>query len=166
MLFGSPRFRLRPGDRVLVSLTDDEAGLVRSLPEELRGILEGSPDDDAHRRIFPRAYVDPTEEQAEADWQSMVHSELLQERLAAVRLVAATLERATPRRGRVEVELAPEEVAAWLGVLNDVRLALGTRLEVTEDGNDVDPSDPRAAAFALYHWLTWVQSDLVDVLLG
>jgi hypothetical protein len=166
MLFGTPRFRRRPGDRVLASLTDEEVGLFRSLPGELRSLLEGSPDDEAYQRIFPRAYVDPTEEQSEADWQAMVHSELLEERLAAVELVATSVERGTPRRGRVEIELSPDEVAAWLGVLNDARLTLGTRLQVTEDANEMDPSDPRAPAFALYHWLTWVQSDLVEVLLA
>ena len=55
---------------------------------------------------------------------------------------------------------------AWLGVLNDTRLVLGARLGVTEDDHDVAPDDPRAPAFAMYHWLTWVQGELVEQLLG
>ena len=42
--------------------------------------------------------------------------------------------------------------------LNDVRLALGTVLDVTEDTPDELPADdPRAPHLAVYHWLTWVQ---------
>ena len=51
----------------------------------------------------------------------------------------------------------------WLAALNDVRLALGTALDVTEDmPDDVDPDDPRAAHLGVYHWLTFVQDGLVQ----
>ena len=97
-----------------------------------------------------------------------MHPELLQSRLAALELVMATLDRAVTKRGRAEVELAPEEVEAWLGVVNDARLTLGTRLGVTEDAESeaIDPSDPEAAAHAVYGWLTWFENDLVETLLG
>ena len=61
--------------------------------------------------------------------------------------------------------LTPDEVQAWLGVLNDTRLVLGTRLGVTEEEHVLDPADPDAGAYALYQWLTWVQGDLVEELL-
>ena len=54
---------------------------------------------------------------------------------------------------------------AWLGVLNDTRLVLGTRLGVTEEEHVLDPADPDAGAYALYQWLTMVQGDLVQELL-
>jgi Domain of unknown function (DUF2017) len=55
-----------------------------------------------------------------------------------------------------------------LGALNDARLALGTRLGVTEDPEyeSIADSDPDAGAYAVYGWLTWVQDDLVQVLLA
>ncbi|MCA1821856.1 MAG: DUF2017 domain-containing protein, partial [Pseudonocardia sp.] len=49
----------------------------------------------------------------------------------------------------------------------DVRLALGTVLEVTEDMPDeLAPDDPRAPHLAVYHWLTWVQESLIQALAG
>ena len=165
----SPRFDRR-GDAVLVTLEANEVELLRTIPDEVRGALTESPskDDPVYNRLFPSAYLDPTEESAEQEWQELVHPELLQSRLAALELVMATLDRAVTKRGRAEVELAPEEVEAWLGVVNDARLTLGTRLGVTEDAESeaIDPSDPEAAAHAVYGWLTWFENDLVETLLG
>jgi hypothetical protein len=78
------------------------------------------------------------------------------------------LERAQSREGRVEVEIDGDEAQAWLGALNDARLALGTRLGVTEDldYDDIPEDHPDAAAHAVYRWLTWLEGDLVDTLLG
>jgi hypothetical protein len=49
--------------------------------------------------------------------------------------------------------------------LNDVRLAFGVRLEVTEEFEDqlaaLDPEDPKVAAFEVYGWLGAVQESLV-----
>jgi hypothetical protein len=69
------------------------------------------------------------------------------------------------RNETVEITLEPEAVEQWVAALNDVRLALGVVLEVTEDEQVIDPDDPRAHGFDLYHWLTWLQGSLVEVLL-
>ena len=55
-----------------------------------------------------------------------------------------------------------------LGVLNDARLALGTQLGVTEDTDlaDARPDDPATYRFAVYAWLTQLEGDLIDTLLG
>jgi len=47
-------------------------------------------------------------------------------------------------------------------------LALGTRLGVSEDleYEDMDPDQPEATAHAVYGWLTWMQGDLIDTVLG
>jgi hypothetical protein len=165
----SARFERR-GEGVLVSLEPNEVELLRSIPNELQTTLAGSPakDDPVYKRLFPSAYLDPTEESAEQEWQELVHPELLRERLAALERVTSTLDRAVTTRGHSEVELGPEEVEAWLGVLNDARLALGTRLGVTEEAEaeEIDPSASDAAAHAMYGWLTWLQNDLVETLLG
>jgi hypothetical protein len=166
----SPR-RFRPrGERLLVTLTTAEVELLRSVPEELRPVLERGPDPDdpVRERLFPRAYLDPTEDSAEEEWRDLVHPELIRERLGALDRLVQTLDRAVERRGRVEVEIDADEAQAWLGALNDARLALGTRLGVTEDldATEVDADHPDAAAFAVYGWLTWVEGDLVETLLG
>jgi hypothetical protein len=62
-----------------------------------------------------------------------------------------------------KIELTPEQADAWLAALNDVRLALGTALDVSEDMPDeLPPDDPRAAHLGVYHWLTFVQDALVQ----
>jgi hypothetical protein len=159
------RFRSGPNDTLVVSLADQELGLMRSLPEQLREVLDGADDDPARTRLFPRAYLDPTAETEEAEWQALVHPELLRERLEALGLVTGTLGRASAAGDWWEIALTPDEVQVWLTVLNDTRLVLGTRLGVTEEERVLDPADPDAGAYALYQWLTWLQGDLVEKLL-
>lgn len=159
------RFRAGPGDTLVVSLSAEELALLATLPEQLRSVLDGATDDPARTRIFPRAYLDPTAEAQEQEWQELVHPELLNDRITALELVTVTLARAEPAGEWSEIALTPDEVQAWLGVLNDTRLVLGTRLGVTEDDHEVAAADPRAPAFAVYHWLTWLQGDLVETLL-
>ena len=73
----------------------------------------------------------------------------------------------TDRRDRLTLQLDRAGVEQWVGALNDVRLTIGVVLGVTEDDDDEDPppDDPRAAGMATYHWLTWVQGTLVEVLM-
>ena len=159
------RFRSGADDTLVVSLAEEELGLLRSLPEQLREVFEGEEEDPARERLFPRAYLDPTAESEEAEWQALVHPSLLRERLDALELITVTLQRATFDGEWWQVDLTPEEVQAWLGVLNDTRLVLGTRLGVTEEERALDPADPDAGAYALYQWLTMVQGDLVQELM-
>ena len=66
------------------------------------------------------------------------------------------------------VELTEEDAQVWLRALNDVRLALGVRLDITEDTaqrtQDLDPADPRSAYLWVYDWLTYLQETLVRAL--
>jgi len=165
----SARFE-RSGDGMRLTLSEAEHELLRTLPDELRELYEDDTgDDDARARLFPRAYLDPTEEQSEDEWQELVHPELLRDRLDALaRVVDALGGASTNRRGVVVVELGPDDLPALLGVLNDARLTLGTRLGVTDemDLSDFDASDPRAPVLAAYSWLTYLEGELVEALLG
>jgi hypothetical protein len=163
------RFSRRRDGSLDVTLEPTELDLVRDLPEQLRALYEGATDDPARERLFPRAYLDPTEEQAEQEWQEVVHPDLLAGRLEALDRLTATLEGAERgRRDRVVVHLEADDVPAWLAVLNDARLALGTRLGVTDDADlgPVSPDDPNAAVVAAYGWLTYLEGELVETLLG
>jgi hypothetical protein len=166
----SGRFAALPDGGVRVTLAEPEAALLRNLPDELRTLYDaGNEGDPARARLFPRAYLDPTEENAEDEWQQLVHPELLRERLAALEHVVSSLAAAEPTRGgEVVVTLVPDAVNAWLAVLNDARLALGTRLGVNDgtDYEDLDSDDPEAPAMAAYAWLTYLEGDLVETLLG
>jgi hypothetical protein len=159
------RFRAGRDGALTVSLAEEELGLLRSLPEQLRDVFEGDEEDPARARLFPRAYLDPTAESEEAEWQALVGPSLLRERLDALQLITVTLGRAVLVGEWWQIDLTTDEVQAWLGVLNDTRLVLGTRLGVTEEERALDPADPEAGPYALYQWLTWVQGDLVEELL-
>ena len=98
-------------------------------------------------RLFPQPYLDPTAEEAEASGQALVHPDLLRQRLDALELVTASLGARDGEQGHgARSRSAPDDVQAWLGVLNDTRLVLGTRLGVTEDEPDIDPDAPEARA--------------------
>jgi hypothetical protein len=160
----------RSGEGLRLTLSEPECDLLRTLPGELRALYEDdSGTDEARGRLFPRAYLDPTEEHAEEEWQELVHPELLSDRLEALGRVTGVLDAATAgRRGKLVVDLGHDDVNALLGVLNDARLTLGTRLGVTDDSDitDFDPSDPQAPMVAAYSWLTFLEGELVEVLLG
>jgi hypothetical protein len=165
----SRRFTLKRDGRVDLTLEAPEAELLRSLPDELRALYETDSPDPARDRLFPRAYLDPTEEQAEQQWQELVYPELLRGRLDALERLTAALEQAEPaRKDRVVVHLEPDDVQAWLSVLNDARLALGTRLGVTDETDlaEFEPAGPNTPVVAAYAWLTYLEGELVEALLG
>ena len=66
------------------------------------------------------------------------------------------------------IQLSKDEALAWLKALNDVRLALGVRLGVTEefeqDWAKLKPDDPQWTAYEVYAWLGAVQESLVQAL--
>jgi hypothetical protein len=145
-----------------------ELQLLRDVPEQLRVLYDAPADDDARARLFPRAYLDPTEERAEDEWRALVHPALLRDRLDALDRVLGALDRAEPRGRRTRLALSAEEVSVWLAVLNDARLAFGTRLGITDDTDvhRIAANDPQGPEKAAYAWLTVLQGALVEALLG
>jgi len=149
-----------------------EVEALRDLAAQVAQVLGGGvPEhgtDPIRDRLFPRAYVDPTEDRSEEEFQSVVHEDLVRAKSEAVAALLADLDASTDRRDRLTLELDPAGVEQWVGALNDVRLTIGVVLGVSEDDDaedDLPPDDPRAAGLATYHWLTWVQGTLVEVLL-
>jgi hypothetical protein len=162
--------RSRSSEDLDVVLEAGEAAVLTRLCEELTTLLDGDKGgEQAHpvlERLFPRAYLDPTEEEAEAEWQRFVHDDLVDGRRRALETVEQTLAAALVRRGRLELTLSVEQAQAWLAVINDARLALGTRLDVTEDMvlSRLDANDPDTAPYAVYWWLGVLEERLIDVL--
>jgi hypothetical protein len=140
---GRYQLRLRPNEKVLL------AGLVQQLREQLLA----STDDPSVRRLFPPAYADDPER--DAGYQVLTRDEMLEGRLQALDVVERTLE---------GTELDDAEMTAWMGTLNSLRLVLGTRLDVDEEPRELDESDPLAPAYAVYEYLGWVLSQVVDAL--
>lgn len=166
------RFRRLRDGRLAMQLHTAEATLLAHLADELTELLETpDPNDPAIDRLFPRAYLDPTEEEAEQSFSALVAPDLLRARLDALRALVATVRPLADGPGSDAmhtVELDAEAEAQWLAVLNDARLALGTRLGVSDDRDEIelDPDDPLVHAFQVYDWLTYLQGELVEVLLG
>ncbi|MCZ7536349.1 MAG: DUF2017 domain-containing protein [Acidimicrobiia bacterium] len=122
-------------------------------------------------RLFPRAYLDPTEEDSALEWESSVRPDLAREKAGSLTLLAACLRSASPEGATeqpVVARIGPDEVDAWLMALNDLRLDLGTRLGVDEerDPTTAAPADPDADWWSVYDFLTWCQGMLVEVILG
>ncbi len=146
--------RGRRGD-IQLRLPDEERELLRSLPAQLRSLLDEEPDDPALRRLFPPAYSDDAD--LEAEYRRLMGDELMEKHLGALAVIEETVE---------SERLTEEQAHSWLAALNDLRLVLGTRLDVSEEmlGDEVDPSDPQAPALALYGYLSWLQEQMVDAL--
>jgi hypothetical protein len=152
-------------DRVRVRLGQDEVAVLRGLPDQLRGVLAEGEDEPVNRRLFPPAYLDVADVEHDAEYRRLMHDDLVKEKLANLDLVTGTLARGSTSVRRWTVELTEEEATAWLGVLNDLRLALGVRLDITEDYDGaVDDTDPRAPAFRLLSYLGWLEEQLLDAL--
>jgi hypothetical protein len=158
-------FRRVGRDRVRVRLGHQELAVLRGLPEQLRAVLTEGADDPVSRRLFPPAYLAPEDAERDAEYRRLMHDELVSAKLANLELVTATLARGAPTLRRWTVDLTEEEATAWLGVLNDLRLALGVRLDITEDfDGQVDEADPRAPAMHLLSYLGWLQEHLLEAL--
>ncbi|MEX2659331.1 MAG: DUF2017 family protein, partial [Acidimicrobiales bacterium] len=127
-------------------LPEQERELVASLVGQLRTVLTGEEvvAEPSVRRLFPSAYADDAARDAE--YRELVHDDLLAARLAALDVVEATVE---------ATHLDEEELHGWMGAVNDLRLVLGTRLDVSEETlAEPDPHHPDAPALAVYQYLS------------
>jgi hypothetical protein len=162
---------------VAINLDPGEASILRSLVSEVLGLVEpGSTGDDPLERalgigvsaenddpviarLFPSAYTD--DDEAAAEFRRYTEATLRDAKRADAQTL---LETALPG----QVELSVDQAQAWMRALNDVRLALGVRLEVTEEIHDeieaMSEDDPRYPAFVTYDWLTYLQDTLVRAL--
>jgi hypothetical protein len=152
-------------DRYRVRLSAEEVTVLRGLPDQLRSVLGTSEPDPVTERLFPPAYRDQEDGERQQEYRHLVQDDLVAAKLANLDLVVGSLERGELRQRRWTVELTEEEALAWLGVLNDLRLALGVRLDITEDFDGVvEPDDPDAAAKHLLSYLGWLEEHLVAAL--
>ena len=145
------RIRRHRKGHVVVDLDAREREILRELVDQLRTLLL-SGTEPSLRRLFPTAH--PDDEARERDYQSMVHGTLLEHRLQ-------TLERFEAGLGATSITVA--DTAAWMGALNDLRLVLGTALDVSEDDIVFDPDAPDAYAQAVYHFLGALLEQVVEV---
>jgi hypothetical protein len=146
--------------RSRLRLDQQEVALLTRLFDELDEVLDGAAAPAVLERLSPAAYRDDTG--AQDEFRELTAGSLRTERGERIALCRADLAASS------EVDVADPEVAdRWLKVLNDVRLALGTQLGITEDDDhDVDPADPEQQPRLVYYWLTAVQDAVVRAVMG
>lgn len=194
-------FEPLPGGGALARFDEAEAAVLSSCAEQLIELLgpdeepagggpealiasvfaagpEHAPGDPALARLFPDAYGVPDREPdeptraASAEFRRFTEPDLRARKRADLRTVARCLAQpVSAGPDGVELRLTAEECRGWLGAVNDLRLALGTRLRITDEQDadglwrlpDADPMKPVAM---VYLWLSQLQELLVDVLMG
>jgi hypothetical protein len=118
-----------------------------------------TPEDPVLARLLPDAYSDDPE--AAGEFRKYTEPALRSAKYEVARQMLDTLPEAGGR-----IQLSRDQALAWLKALNDVRLALGVRLGVTEefeqDWAKLKPDDPQWAAYEVYAWLGAVQESLVQ----
>ena len=144
--------RARKDGTYRVELPEEERDVLAALPGQLREALgAGEP---TLYRLFPPAHAD--DDAANEDYARLVGPGLVDGKLQAL----AELERTAHAK-----RLDEDELGAWLGALESLRLVIGTQLDVKEESyGPLDPSDPDAPRLALYHWLSWLQEEVVHAL--
>lgn len=154
-------------------LEDRENDSPRDELEELTGMRTGNsapPDDDTMRRLLPDFYRPPRDHPAGSGTAESLNSALRSlhepaiidaKRQAAHRLLATL-----PAAGG-KFELDEADAHCWASCVNDVRLALGTMLEIGPGGPERLPAEhPMAGHLDVYQWLTVLQEYLVLALMG
>lgn len=168
-----------------IKLSRAEALMLRQLAEDLMQLLESTsppapvdplealvgmslapmprPEDAVLARLLPDGYTD--DDAAAADFRRYTEPELRSAKRAALRAMATALGR---DGGKTVLDEGTAQV--WLTGINDLRLALGTRLEVTEElYEDIErmaPDDPRLPRLTVYEWLGGLEESLVRALAG
>lgn len=123
--------------------------LVVQLATELNESLDDDNPDLA--RLFPTAYAkDPD---LDAGYQILARGELVDHRNTLFDTVKAS--------ATLDV-LDDEQLSAWMGVVNDLRLVLGTKLDVSEDDHSINEDHPDARAYEIYMLLGHMLSEIVD----
>ncbi len=149
------------GVRELVGGRSDDATHPVDPLEELvgTGTNTQAPRDPALARLLPDGYAD--DEEAAAEFRRLTETSLRQHKSETAQRVLDSL----PEQGG-KVCLDEDATRAWMSALNDIRLVIGTRLDVTEEMDTPEPSDPRAPGYELYRWLTLLQELLVEATVG
>ncbi len=175
-------FRRTPTGRLVLRLDEEERGVLMALLDQIAQLVAPEaadpdadplaalvgidlsatrPDNPVLLRLFPDGYAD--DDGAADEFRRYTERGLREIKSAHARTARATLERSGDK-----VVITADEAQSWLGTLNDIRLALGTTLGLTEEAQDefegLAADDPRAAGYHLYGWLTWLQDGLVNSL--
>jgi hypothetical protein len=131
-----------------IGLDAEERNLLVRLMGELQALITGPDDNELILRLFPAAYLD--DEEKEAEYQRLMREELVTSRLSAIESVTAVLE-ADPG------ELLDEgQTVAFMQSINAVRLVLGTMLGISDDESADEAEAADSPEHHLYDFLSWL----------
>ena len=169
-------FKSGLGGKLTLKLDDAELGVLSQLFEQMAELLEhpeseagadplakmlnmsGSTqisEDPALARLFPDGYSD--DEHASADFRRFTEQDLRAQKVAALTSVRDSLSDWTGKSS-----ITAQQAQDWLKAINDLRLVLGTRLEITDEvETDFEADEP---GIHLYNYLTYLQGTLIDCL--
>lgn len=146
--------------RTRLELDPHDASYLLRLPARLERLL-ANPDftERAIQRILPRGYLD---EQQEAEYRELVGEELRQKKLDNITEFRRTISEAQVKRDAVQITLQAEDFEVWLGFLNDMRLFIGTELDI-QDNRDLPMSaEDLSEEQFVYEYLTYLQASLIQ----
>jgi Domain of unknown function (DUF2017) len=158
---------------VIDMLVDRQSSAPTDELEEITGIRTGHsqpPQDVTLGRLLPDFIRPQGRQPGDADEGDSVNGALRSlhepEIIVAKRQAAQCLLDTCPVGGG-RFELTEDDANAWIAAVNDIRLALGSMLEVGADGPHRLPAGhPMAGHLGVYQWLTVLQEYLVLALMG
>lgn len=132
-------------------LGEHERQVLGRLLGDLRELL--STDSPALARLFPPPYGD--DDERNEGYAALAGAELVEGRLAAIDLVESTLD---------EPVLDEQQLETWMRAINDLRLVLGTILDVDEGSRPSPGDDTEASMYATYEYFGVVLEHIVQAL--
>ena len=123
---------------------------------------DSPPEDEVLFRLLPNAYSDQVDA---AEFRR--YTELTLRAKKSVNAMSMHTDLMNSPDGCVDID--HQGANAWLGAMNDIRLALGVRLKVQSNSYEeleiLAPDDPMRGVYAVYSWLGWLQESLIQALM-
>lgn len=131
----------------------DLSGQVRQILLDLKEMVAShlAIESPATRRIFPVAYNNSPE--MEMDYKQLTREPLNNHHEENLDTFENTL---------YNSELTMDQALSWIGALNNMRLILGTALDVKEDQVFPSEDDPNYEGYVVYDLLTYLQGSLIE----
>ena len=145
--------RTRTPDRYKLDLSADERAVLAAIAPQLRESL-ANPDLPGLRRLFPPAFTNDDDAERQEEYTRLMRDDLVERHAGALEVVERTA-------GADEV--SGDELEAWMRALTHLRLALGTRLDVSDDDDPSSADDPE---HHLYWFLGYLQECVIEALSG
>jgi Domain of unknown function (DUF2017) len=159
----------RKGSHCVATFAVDEVRVLRKVAGEVVALLTDGMDhgDPVVSRLFPDIYPERPEDSQE--FRQYTEGDLKTGKIDQAGAILAAL----PDEGEGEVRLDGEAADAWLRAINDARLAMGTRLDITaetdlsaelDEAILIDPGSSRVFQLSVYAYLGYLQESLLNAI--